>query len=129
MDPDFCIEEETFYDEELEGELDRACDDWNEDFFRGVEDFDQFEHDADELLYPDHLNADQLGLAMAFGDLVSKDKEEYDVDEDTDDENWKNAMKLYPLQSRYNTSQDLSGFEKYISGITSGQTKGPWRRD
>lgn len=129
MDPDFCMEEKaTFYDEELERDLDKACNNGcDEDFFRGIEDFDQFEHDTDELLYPDNLNADQIGLAMSFGEMVGKDREEYDVDENTDDENWKNTMKLYPLQSKYNCSRTLSNFEEYINEITSGKINGPWR--
>ena len=126
MDPEFYKDTE-FYDEDLEKDLDEKCNDWDEDFFREVEDFEKFEHDVEELLYPDQLNADQIGLALAFGDLVTKDREAYGVDENTDKENWESAMKLYPLQSRYNSTRNLSGFEKYIDGITSGRTEGPWR--
>lgn len=124
MDPDFYNEDEAFYDDEL----DEICTEHHLD----SSDFDtNIEQDIKESLYSDQLDADQLALAMGFGEFVINGKKVYDVNEKTDRENWEGAMKLYPLQGQYNpdTISKLSGFEKYINEITSGQRKGPWVQD
>lgn len=127
MDPDFYTEDSLFHDdfeEETETE-------WSDNFFESSNDlFTPFD-EIDNALYPDQLNADQLGTALAFGELLSEDKDKYNLDEDTDKENWEEVMKLYPLQGAYHSAdaRSLSKFEQYINGITSGQLKGPWQRD
>lgn len=112
-----------FYNEEISEE-------WSDNFFDDIYDTPS-DQDTDESLHPDDLNADQLGLAMAFGEFVVDDRNEYDIDEDTDGENWEGVMELYPLQGVYHSkdARSLSKFEQYIDGITSGQFKGPWHRD
>lgn len=94
-------------------------------------DFDtKIEQDIEESLYPDQLNADQLALAMGFGEFTANGKEVYSVDENTDKENWEKAMKLYPLheQPGFDDNRSLSAFEQYVNSIISGQRKGPWQR-
>lgn len=121
MDPDFYTDDIEAKDE-----------DWSESFFEETDGLSTpFDEPNDELLYPDELNADQLGTALAFGEVLSDDRDAYDMDKDTDKENWENVMKLYPLQGIYHStdSRSLSKFEQYINEITSGQLKGPWQRD
>jgi len=129
MDPDFYTEDDVFHDD-FEEEM---GDEWSGNFFKNSDDlFTPFDElDIEDALYPDQLNADQLGVALAFGEILSEDRGVYDVDEDTDKENWEGVMKLYPLQEAHHSTnaRSLSRFEQYINGITSGQTKGPWRRD
>ncbi|MCK4454376.1 hypothetical protein KAU51_03535 [Candidatus Parcubacteria bacterium] len=119
MDPDFYTEDVVFCD----NDLDEICNDLFDDHEIDSTDFDKrIEQDIEDSLY---TNADQLALAMGFGEFIVNGKEVYDVDENTDRENWRKAMKLYPLQGQYN-SDNISTFEQYINEITSGQRKGPW---
>lgn len=126
MDPDFYTEDHDHFEEGVE-------DEWSDNFFDNSDDlFDPFnELDIDGALHPGQLNADQLGIALAFGETLSDDRDVYDMDEDTDKENWEGVMKLYPLQGAHHSTdaRSLSKFEQYINGITSGQLKGPWCRD
>ena len=125
MDPVFCTE---FYDNDLEEKCDEwddkeLCDEWTDGFF---------ENDTEQdPLQDSQLNADQMGLAMAFGEFASIQEKTYDVDENTDKENWKNAMSLCSLQDRHNSTggQKLAEFEQYISNITSGKYNGPWNKE
>lgn len=130
MDPDFYTEDDDIFRDGFEREID---DEWANNFFDGVDTLSDFfgKQDIDTTLAPDHLDADQLGTALAFGEILSDDRDVYDMDEDTDRENWEGVMKLYPLQGMYHSKnvRSLSKFEEYINGITSGQLKGPWRRD
>lgn len=132
MDPDFYREEAAgFYDEALEKDLEGEEEHWDERFFNELEE-DEPEQDIQDiegLLYPDRLNADQVGLSLAFGEFILDDKKTYDVDENTDTENWENAMELCSLQDRHNSVRSLSEFEKYVNDIASGITKGPWSKD
>lgn len=121
MDPDFCTE---FYDDDLEEKCDgwadkEICDEWTDSFFE------------DDRSESDQLNADQMGLAMAFGEFASIQEKTYNIDENTDEENWKNAMNLCSLQDRHDSTsgQKLAKFEQYINNITSGKRKGPWDKD
>ena len=130
MDPNFCTEEKTtFYDENLE----KTCDNWSNDLFEDIDNsFDAFDTFIEQdVVNSDPLSADQLGLAMAFGEFASIQEKTYDVDENTDEENWENAMNLCSLQDRHNSvhGQKLAVFEQYINDITSGKCKGPWDKE
>ena len=134
MDPNFCTEEIVFYDNDLEEKCDEwvdkeVCDEWTDSFFEN--DTDYPEQNIIDSLQNDQLNADQMGLAMAFGEFTSIQEKAYDIDENTDEENWKNAMNLCSLQDRHNSisGQKLAIFEQYINNITSGKCKGPWDKD
>jgi hypothetical protein len=125
MDPNFCTE---FYDDEFEEKCDEwadkeVCDEWTDSFFEN----DHLEQDP---LQSVQLNADQMGLAMAFGEFASIQERTYDIDEDTDKENWENAMSLCSLQDRHSPAngQKLAEFEQYINNITSGKCNGPWNK-
>lgn len=127
MDPDFCTE---FYDNDLEEKCDEwddkeICDEWTDGFFE--DDTDYSEQGDINPSQNSQLNADQMGLAMAFGEFTSIQEKTYDVDEKTDKENWKNAMNLCSLQDRH-SEQKLAEFEQYINNITSGKYNGPWNR-
>lgn len=125
MDPDFYTEETVHCDDSFDEIYDNGLDDPFEDLDShfNFSDFDpDVEQEIKESLYPDQLDADQLALAMAFGEFTANENNPYDIDENTDKENWENTMRLYPLHKQHN----LSTFEQYINGITSGQCKGPW---
>ncbi len=128
MDPNFCTEETAFYDDDLEEKCDewadkKTWDEWTDSFFENDTDYPE-----QDVLQNNQLNADQMGLAMAFGEFASIQKKTYDIDEDTDEENWENAMNLCSLQDRHSPTnkQKLAEFEQYINNITSGKCKGPW---
>ena len=114
MDPDFCIGK----DDPLEDVFEDEHSDWHDNLF---EDNNSFEQDIKDPL---QLSADQIGLAMSFGESITE--KEYDVDENTDKENWEKVMELYPLPNKYVNEQKIDKFEDYINNITSGYQKGPW---
>lgn len=130
MDPDFYTEDDAIFCDDFERETE---DEWADNFFDDTDTLSSLfdEQNIDATLIPDHLNADQIGTALAFGEILSDDRGDYDVDENTDKENWEGVMELYPLQGihRSENVRSLSKFEEYINGITSGQLRGPWRRD
>lgn len=129
MEQSFYTKDPLFYNESSSLE-DPVAEDWSDNFFEDPDvPFD--DEESDGSLYPDHLNADQLGVAMAFGEAVNNNSNNYDVNENTDKENLEGVMKLYPLQGMYQSTKarSLSKFEQYINDITSGQLEGPWRRD
>lgn len=128
MEQNLYTKDPLFYNESLS--LEEPIDeDWPDNLFEDPDvSFD--DEESDDSLYPDHLNADQLGVAMAFGEATNNNSS-YDVDENTDKENLEGVMKLYPLQGMYQSTKarSLSKFEQYINDITSGQLEGPWHRD
>ena len=130
MDPDFYTEDDDIFRDDFERETD---DEWADNFFDEADTLSSLfdEQNIDVTLIPDHLNADQLGTALAFGEILSDDRGDYDVGEDTDKENWEEVMKLYPLQGMYHNTNArvLSKFEQYIDGITTGKMRGSWHRD
>ena len=126
MDPYFYTEDHDNFEEEID-------DEWSDNFFDDADTLSSLfdEQNINATSIPDHLNADQLGTALAFGEILSDDNCDYDVGEDTDKENWDGIMKLYPLQGMYHNTNArvLSKFEQYIDGITTGKMRGPWHRD
>lgn len=119
MDPDFYTEDLEFYSDGCSNEND-PFDDIDQPLESDEFDAD-IEKDIKESLYTE---ADQIALAMGFGEFIVNDKKVYDIDENTDRENWEGAIKLCSLQKEKEHDQDK--FEQYINGITSGQRKGPW---
>ena len=123
----------NFHYDDFEENLEKEGDSWSDNFFE--EDGSPLSFDDQNIntenVYPDQLNADQLGTAMAFGEMLADENKVYDVDENTDRENWEGVMKLYPLQGLHDSTNTrrLSKFEQYINDITSGRQKGPWHRD
>lgn len=118
MDPDFCIEKTIFHDDSLEDTFGDEHSDWHDNLF---EDDNSFEQDIKDSL---QLSADQIGLAMSFGESIAEKK--YDIDENTDKENWEKTMELCPLPNKYVNEQKMNTFEDYINNITSGYQNGPW---
>lgn len=127
MDPDFHIEDNTvFCADDDEDILNDVCEDVFDDHCPDPSDFDtNVEQGIKDSLYTARSEADQLALAMGFGEFIVNGKKVYDVDENTDRENWEKTMSLYPLQDQPN-SNNLNTFEHYINDITSGLHKGPW---
>jgi hypothetical protein len=79
---------------------------------------DDLEHELEEDL--GGLDAADIGLAMSFADhLASRD---YEVDENTDRENWEAVKKLVSLQSRHQQpKKKLRRFESYVQEILDGK--------
>jgi hypothetical protein len=81
-------------------------------------------------------NADAMGSAFAFGEMMSGEEreqaelnhieeeileKEFDVDENTDAENWEKAMRLTSLSSRHSYRKALRPFEQYVDDICKGR--------
>lgn len=90
-----------------------------------------FGNDVTDELYTDMFEDEHpgrdIGDALAFADLLSAEKKTYEVDENTDKENWDTAMELCSLQERGSNKRVLPDFEQYIEEILSGGQKGPWK--
>jgi hypothetical protein len=93
---------------------------------RGDQDMDVF----------DEMGPEEIGLAFALAEELYGDEcqsyeleKEFDqeldrafeVDEDTDRDNWEKAMKISSLQSRHGSRKRLRPFEQYIDDICKGR--------
>ena len=79
-------------------------------------------------MFEDEHPGKDIGDALAFADLLSDEKKiAYDMDENTDKENWDTAMELCSLQERGTNNRILPDFEQYIEKILLGKQKGPWK--
>ena len=124
MDPYF-YEEDLFDKDSFEDASSEFCDD---DIFESDSEFDRsVEMEIEKTLSTGQLNADQMAIALGFGEHITAKEESYDIDEDTDKENLKEVIKLGSLKEHeHHNTRSLSVFEQYINKITSGQCKGPW---
>lgn len=111
MDPDF---------------FEDICGDYGEDdclfgTHEKPDDADNIDIDPYENLDEDDVTSDAttMGMAFALASEMNAKKGKYDLDEDTDKENWKEAMSL---QSRFQMEEkELRPFEQYIDDICKGR--------
>ena len=98
---------------------------------RGDQDMDAF----------GELGPGSMGFAFALAESLSEDIKnselndddenshylkdefncEFNVDENTDSENWEKVMKISSLQSRHNENSRIRPFEQYINDICRGR--------
>jgi hypothetical protein len=68
------------------------------------------------------LAEDSRNLELNNGDEYSPHfNDEFDVDENTDSENWEKVRKISSLQSRHNENSRIRPFEQYINDICRGR--------
>lgn len=106
------------YDDVCEGEdylydtYDQIVDDL-EDLDDNLNDVSE-ERDFDNSFdMPDSI---EMGLALALAEEICESKKQYNVDKDTDRENWNKIMQLVPLHNG-RAETHLRPFEQYIDDI------------
>lgn len=77
-------------------------------------------------LFKDDHDGSDIANALAFAELLSDENTVYDVDENTDEENWDKAEQLCSLKKTTDYPVHLEPFELYIEGIITHDRKGPW---
>jgi epoxyqueuosine reductase QueG len=123
-------------------------DSWDDDYHEeGFDDFDDsdelfesaatedYHHDSDwedhhghddivEEVRDEFLHAASAGMAFAFAEEIasSRDNNKYDVDENTDAENWMQASRYMATKSSKQPRQSsLQPFEKLVDDICKGR--------
>ena len=74
------------------------------------------------------LGPDKMGIALALAEEIAEERasryweteDQYDLDENTDKENWERAMKFTSLNNRHKKIK-LRPFEQYIDDICKGR--------
>lgn len=113
MDPDYCGEEPDW---PAGGPDDQ--DDFYDTFDRII---DETELNADipDPVGDSGLDPDQWGMAFALADEMAEEaRNDYDLDEDTDERNMQEAMRLDRLQTQ---SRNLRPFEQIVDDICKGR--------
>lgn len=104
--------------------------DMDPDYYDGFEDGEEYVYDTfDQIIEPDddwfdetpsdrddnmQLDGTEMGMAFALASEMADSDSHYDVDENTDQENWNKAMHATPLASRHETKSNLRPFEQYV---------------
>ena len=97
--------------------MDDVYDDYDDDY-EDDHDLDVFDHTDEE---EPELDADSVGLALAFGETISSnDKNKYDLDEKTDEENMREASKYFGTQK---VESNLRPFEEYVQQMLKTRNK------
>lgn len=118
MDPDFYDDDEGCW-EGMEEETDPE--EYVYDTFDHILDTNDPVDDDDPG--PDY-ELDHMDMAMAFAlsdEIRDAERKNYDIDENTDGENWEKAEKLAALSTRHKRGRKLKPFEQYISDICEGR--------
>jgi hypothetical protein len=95
--------DEDDYEDDYEDERE---DDYDDDY--DDRDLDVFDHACED---EPELNVDSVGLALAFGETISDNDNKYDLDENTDEENMREASKYFGTQK---VESNLRPFEEYV---------------
>jgi hypothetical protein len=83
----------------------------NEDEVFGEEDSDRDENNYD---YDWEIDGAEMGLMGALASEMSERSNRYDVDENTDRENWRRAAEATEFASRGQKGSNLRPFESYV---------------
>lgn len=119
-DPEF-----VFGRSDSDGDIDDSLDESEEEYI-----FDTYDRIVDEnelSINKDDgfdLRPEDIGLAFAFAEAVMDEEKsrQYDVDENTDTENWEKVQKLVALETRHKTTNTrLRPFEQYVDEICKGK--------
>ena len=85
------------------------------------DDYDDIEEEIEEESKSEEdigdLGPDELAIALAFGESIKDDNGKYDMDENTDKENMREALKY----SKYSNKTNLRPFERYVKDICDGK--------
>ena len=60
------------------------------------------------------IDGTEMGMVGALADELAGDSNKYDLNENTDRENWEKAMKFISLSSRHKPKRNLPPFEQYV---------------
>jgi len=123
IDPDFYedVDPDFFFDTAgEEAEIDAAYqeeyvfDTYDEIIDEDVLGFNDIDPDLDENNYDWDIDGAEMGLMGALAAEMSEESRRYDVDENTDRENWKRAVEAPTYTSRQQQRSNLRPFEQYV---------------
>lgn len=126
MDPNFYDDDyddpESYNQPDFGGMEDPSdcCEEYVYDTYDRI--FSEDEVEPPELDPHDDLDAIEMGMAFAFAEtVIDAERKKYDVDENTDQDNWNRVNEVLSLESRHTSKQQLRPFEQYISEICNGR--------
>jgi hypothetical protein len=123
-DPEF-----AFGFDEFDGDTDDDSDSGFDDQLDEDQTFDTYDRIVDEDELTDDkdddfdLRPEHLGLAFAFAETVvdGEKSKQYEVDEDTDRENWDAVQRLVALDTRHRSRKELRPFDQLVDDICKGK--------
>jgi hypothetical protein len=106
-------------------------DDYDDGYHDGLEEaddsldeiIDEFDPDSQDD-YDWEISGAEMGLIGALASELSA-RRSYDVDENTDKENWEKAQQVAPLGSRHQVGSKLRPFEQYVQDYIKRGFKHP----
>lgn len=114
MDPYYCGEEPDWPEEGQD-----AQEDYFYDTFDRIIDESELNAEEPDPVGDSGLDPDQWGMAFALADeLAQEARDSYDLNEGTDEENIREAMRLDRLQ---NERRELRPFEQIVDDICKGR--------
>ena len=109
MDPYYLFDDDD-YDEGYEDGQEEVFDTYDEI----IDESELFgDDDPDGNDYDWDINGAEMGLIGALASELSAGRK-YDVDENTDKENWRRATQIVSLNSRHQVGSKLKPFERYV---------------
>ena len=83
--------------------------------------YDTYDQIIDTIESDIDIDGAELGIALALADEIADSERRYNLNKNTDDENWKNAAKYMSLERRFEKKKNLRPFEQFVDDICSGR--------